>query len=622
MFPIKRKNSEAEQLSLLDVTDDEICLSEEQQFFVDTALLGKNILVDACIGSGKTTAIQCLCNEFPNTKRILYLTYNKLLKLDARKRIVKKNVDVTNYHGFAYSMLMKNGIQPGYEDSVSIFNEKKPFIPTYDVLIIDEYQDIESEFAEMLEYIKSQNNHIQIIAVGDMEQKIYDKTSLDVQQFIRKFLDEHEAISFTYCFRLSKEIAEMLGRVWEKPIIGVNDNCVVEKMTFDEVTEFLKYKEPKDILCLGQRTEGMAKLLNMLETSYPYQFNKKTVFASIRPSDGNKTEPNSKTAIFTSFDSSKGMERPICIVCDWTSSYWYHRLMAPDQKYTVLRNVFCVAASRGKDNIIFVEDDNFPLLTEEQLGDAIQGKAFRDPISINEMFDFKYKEDVDFAYGVMNIAQVIKTKQVSDGQGSIVIKDHDELIDLSPCINTFLKATYFKKYKIDNAIKQHLLTDKKYHFDSNVKELSLEEKILYLIALETRQERYRTQVKLPFVNEYAIPSLFGKLNEWFVEEDDIQIKSSIPFYNREGEIAFHAEGLSDVVKDDVYYSLNYVDELSHTHFLVCACYMIALSLEKGFVLNIKNNTIYSVTIPDKDSFLDAVAKAVTKGKLQKYYKGR
>ena len=44
----------------------DIHLSEEQQFFIQTALEGRNILVDACIGSGKTTAIQELCNQLPD----------------------------------------------------------------------------------------------------------------------------------------------------------------------------------------------------------------------------------------------------------------------------------------------------------------------------------------------------------------------------------------------------------------------------------------------------------------------------------------------------------------------------------------------------------------------------
>ncbi len=56
------------------------------------------------------------------------------------------------------------------------------------MLIIDEYQDIEQELADLLWLVKERNPNIQVIvAVGDMEQKIYDKTTLRVEVFIEEF---------------------------------------------------------------------------------------------------------------------------------------------------------------------------------------------------------------------------------------------------------------------------------------------------------------------------------------------------------------------------------------------------------------------------------------------------
>ena len=81
----------------------EIKLSDEQVRFVMEALGGKNILVDACIGSGKTTAIQYLCNVLPPSRRILYLTYNKLRTIDAKAKVTYGTVTATTYHGLAFT---------------------------------------------------------------------------------------------------------------------------------------------------------------------------------------------------------------------------------------------------------------------------------------------------------------------------------------------------------------------------------------------------------------------------------------------------------------------------------------------------------------------------------------
>ena len=255
----------------------DIHLSEEQQFFIQTALEGRNILVDACIGSGKTTAIQELCNQLPDEYSILYLTYNRLLKLDAQEKIKKKNVTVTNYHGFAFSALRKAGISSNVAEVIQTFNKVHPPIPNYTVLVLDEYQDIELELAEMLTFIKDSCPGMQIIAVGDMEQKIYDKTTLDVPRFINHFLGEYSKLNFTKCFRLSPALAEKLGRIWEKPIIGVNENCLVEEMNITQVIDFLASQKSQDILCLGMRNGDMADALNTLESKYPKHFNKNTV---------------------------------------------------------------------------------------------------------------------------------------------------------------------------------------------------------------------------------------------------------------------------------------------------------------------------------------------------------
>ena len=593
-------------------------LSDEQELFLHKALLGENILVDACIGSGKTTAIQHLCCAFPETTQILYLTYNKLLKLDAKGKIKNKNVTVTNYHGFAFHMLRKVGIQPNIADAIQLFNDMKPQIKTYDVLIIDEYQDIELEFSEMLEYIKSTNPTIQIIAVGDMAQKIYDKTTLDVSAFMEEFLGPHIKLVFTKYFRLSAGLAEKLGRIWKKQIIGVNDSCVVEEMTVPEVMRFLSVQDPKEVLCLGSRTGDMANVLNDLESSYPDKFNKKTVYASIADKDSlGKSEPSKTSAIFTTFDSSKGLERKICVVFDFTESYWNVRVKKPQQKYEILRNIFCVAASRGKEHIIFVTGDEALLSEETILTEPNTETKYADTVNISEMFDFKYREDVENCYALLECSEIeVDDKSVID------ITPTDDLIDLSPCIGIYQEAVFFNQdqYDIDKEIELYFRTHKNESKDKEAAKLSLDEKILYLTALETKQERYQKQVTTPFVSDSEQKAIIERLSKIFIRDETVQVQCEIPFYEENSDHeCFTAIGLCDVLKDDVIYELKFVSELSHVHFLQCACYMIALKIDKGILWNTRDNTRYEIHIPDRDAFLDAVAKATTKRKLERYY---
>lgn len=578
-------------------------LSTEQQEFIELVKQGKNVLVDACIGSGKTTAIQSLCNELPN-KNILYLTYNTLLKVDAKQKIKSYNVEVTNYHGYAYMYLKKANIPCGITDLLQVFNLKHPPIKTnYDLLVIDEYQDIDLEISEALEYIKENNPNMQIVAVGDMEQKIYDKTSLDVTKFIDNFLGNYEKLKFTQCFRLNSSLAEWLGRIWQKDIKGVNNNCEISLMTLQEVKSFLATQEVEDILCLGARTGNMTWVLNDLETTMPNKFNKRTVYATIKDEDKGNVNSANNCAIFTTFDSSKGMERKVCVVFDFTEDYWEIRLKQPSVKYEILRNIFGVAASRGKEHIIFVNVKGHPMLTEKTLSTPKAVDQSYRPFNISDMFSFKYKEDVEDCFNMLAV------KELQPKDRTIEIKHSDGLIDLSPCIGIYQEAMFFNNYDIqlDIQFAQEMSPNRQ---PIDIKpNATLEEQVLYLVAYKTYYDRYVKQVSLPFVTTNQANLLKDRLFTHFDGNELVQQDCEIALLNNSD---IKMKGKVDVLKNDIVYELKFVNELSHENFLQCAVYIVALGLEKGILWNIYDNQMYEITVDNRKEFLKQVVKTITK----------
>ena len=587
-------------------------LSDEQQEFIARVKAGENVLVDACIGSGKTTAIQCLCDELSD-KKILYLTYNRLLKLDAKEKIVRQGVTVTNYHGFAAGLLYKEGVSVGVGDMIGKVLELKPSVPKYDLMVLDEYQDIEQELAELLWHIKEYNPDMQIAAVGDMEQKIYDKTTLDVPTFISEYLGTYTLMKFTRCFRLSKPLADSLGRVWNKEINGVNTSCKVSYMNLEESIAFLMKKEPQEVLCLGSRTGKMSYVLNELEKRLPKVYNKETVYASIADEDRNNVAPNRTDAIFTTFDSSKGLERPVCVIFDYTEEYWTSRLHKPNQSYEILRNIFCVAASRGKKEIVFIKDSKKSNLSEKSLSTPVAIKdVFSRPFEISEMFNFKYKEEVEKCFSFLAIKKIEK-----EDRTPIDATSHDGLIDLSPCIGIFQEAMYFEGYDLDDEIQWVQMMHEDRPPIVMKENPTLTEKVLYLTAYETYQDRYVNQVKELMLSEKGIFSLVKRLSETLSRKESVQVPCEMYFLTLLGEVV-EISGRCDVLKNDTVFELKFKSELDHTDYLQCAMYMACLNMPKGILWNTRINDMYEIRINDRKKFLDQVVKTITKGVVRTF----
>lgn len=628
-------------------------LSDEQRHSIDLVKEGKNILVDACIGSGKTTTIQVMCNEladfYHGGVHIVYLTYNTLLKIDAKEKIIAVNTVATNYDGFAYKALIDQKLPTDYEKNVRLFNEYNPPTLPIDILILDEYQDIKEDIAIMLNTLKQRNPKMQIVAVGDIDQKINNVSRLEISSFIQEFLGDYEKLNFTYCFRLNEEHAKHLGDIWGKKIIGVNKTSRTEIVHNEEdIVRFLADKEPKDILVLGSRSK-FVRVLNLLEYKYPEKFNKNTVYASIKDEDGiRRTKDQSNSAIFTTFDSSKGLERRYCVILDFTQEYWIQRRDKPNSDYKILRNLFLVGASRGKDVNMFLDDpfNAQHLISNVAYHDEKMEKRFQDSIdlltipfnhayfhdkvfTVSDMYDFMYAEDV------AKCSSFLKTKKIrKKNQLEIEVETQDGNIDLSSSIGIYVESAYFENYDLEKSANMILLQthkqalhpyyryartdakgEKKYNPISFYdKDATIQEQILMMTATATGQDRYCWQVEAPFVKDEEKSLIKKRLKEKFTGKEEVQTSLEIDFLAGNKEYEIH--GRCDVVKNNTIFELKFTEGLKETDYLQLAFYLCAMPGYKGVLWNVRTNEAVSVEVTDKEGFLKQTVKTISRGNLE------
>ena len=80
-------------------------LTKEQKNIIKAVSRSKNIKINAFAGTGKTTTLKEVANEYSD-KRILYLAFNSAIKNEASS-IFPNNTNVKTTHGLAYSAIKK-----------------------------------------------------------------------------------------------------------------------------------------------------------------------------------------------------------------------------------------------------------------------------------------------------------------------------------------------------------------------------------------------------------------------------------------------------------------------------------------------------------------------------------
>ena len=195
--------------------------SQEQQTVINYVKQGYSVLVDAVAGSGKTTTVLNLASSvYP--KKILQVTYNAALKFEVRKKAQKCNLDnleVHSYHSLAVQYFHHNCYNDIHLKKQLGKNSSPKKYPTFDILVIDECQDMTELYFELICRMLTINKlaSFQLICCGDRYQSIYQFKDADVRfltfaQQIWPFLRWKEC-SLQESYRLTSPMASYVNEI-------------------------------------------------------------------------------------------------------------------------------------------------------------------------------------------------------------------------------------------------------------------------------------------------------------------------------------------------------------------------------------------------------------------------
>lgn len=351
--------------------------SEEQKVIINAIKLDSNISVDAVAGSGKTTTLIFIAKAFPE-KKILQITYNKQLKFEVRNRALKEGVDsnlkIHTYHSLAVRYYYEKanvdqGIIKLLKDDMKIRKKDR-----YDIIVIDESQDMTPLFYELIQKFLLDINFPEsgLIIMGDRYQGIYDFKNADTRFLTlsdRIYSGKFINLPLKESYRVTKNIATfvnnvMLGYDRIKSNKDSNYKVIYCKLNIFSIhckmvqwiKEFLsKGFKPDDIFVLAPTIKASGlNPVKRLENELVKEGI--AVYYSRTDDDGLDEEIIRNKIVFTTFHQSKGRERKIVIVYGFDNSYFKYFKRTSDPNYCP--SELYVATTRAKEILILLDSES------------------------------------------------------------------------------------------------------------------------------------------------------------------------------------------------------------------------------------------------------------------------
>jgi hypothetical protein len=391
-------------------------ISIEQKNIIEKIKNDKNIIVNSVAGSGKTTTNLYLAINNLNSK-ILLLTYNSKLKIETREKVKKlclENLEVHSYHSFCVKYYDPKCFTDTNIKNILTLSKKKKINFNFDIIILDEAQDITNIYYELVCKIYYDNNKkAKICLLGDMYQSIYDFNDAD-ERYIKyanilfNFNDYlWEKCDLLTTFRCSDKICNFVNNCL------LNDNRLIpfiisnfkprylicntfppfinniydeDENIYDEEYYFecyTPYREFIQIINMGYKAKDIFILAPSIKTvnspvrCFENTIKKlnKNISIYVPSSDEEKIDETviENKLVFSTFHQAKGLERKVVFIFGFDNSYF--KYYKKNNNTSKCPNEIYVACTRSIEQLILFhneENDYLPFLKTKNLKNNVE----------------------------------------------------------------------------------------------------------------------------------------------------------------------------------------------------------------------------------------------------------
>ena len=359
-------------------------VSDEQQNIITYVENGKNVQVDACAGSGKSTTILSAAKALPH-KNFLLITYNKSLRKEIKEKIDEldlKNITVHTYHSLAVAVYNQDAhVDKVMRLLISRGDPLKVLQKGYDIIVLDEVQDMTFLYYRLIiKYIKDVGQKIQLMVLGDFMQGLYEFKGADIRFLtlateIWNLFPLLRTIHFEKCqlktsYRITNQMADFVNEAMlqEKRLYACKEGepvCYIRRrihelqwIVVNTIQDLITNHgvKPSDIFVLGGSVKGPNSNIRKIENSL-VEAGIPCHVPMMENSDNIDEEVIKGKVVFSTFHTSKGRQRPYVFVVGFDHSYFTINARTLDP--TKCPNTLYVATTRASKQLYLLETSGF-----------------------------------------------------------------------------------------------------------------------------------------------------------------------------------------------------------------------------------------------------------------------